>query len=325
MVQTTLKGNFALNVIGMTLPIGVTLITVPIYIAHIGAARYGVLSIVWLFLGYFGFLDFGLSRASTKALANLATRPIERSRIFVTALHLNLAFGICGALIIYLAGKLLLGHMFSMSDPLSAEVQAVIPWIACMLPMALVAGIGRGSIEAREHFFNVNLLDLTGVVFGTSHPGLMRRPHQSNIEYRRASGFRRQGHFGGLNVCVHCENRGDHHFPTFDQSAVKELFGFGAGVSVTNVIGPVLSSVDQVFVGSTLGAAAVAHYSVPMNLVNRSQIIAAALARTLFPRFARLDGNEAMDLAERTLISLAYAFASICAPAIIVGNVFMIL
>ena len=43
--------------------------------------------------------------------------------------------------------------------------------------------------------------------------------------------------------------------------------GFGAWVTVTNVIGPILVSIDRFFIASTLGANAVAYYSVPMSLV----------------------------------------------------------
>jgi hypothetical protein len=70
--------------------LAVAIVTVPIYVHHVGDARYGVISIVWILLGYFGFLDLGLSRASTNALSKLRDAPQpDRARVLLTTMTLN--------------------------------------------------------------------------------------------------------------------------------------------------------------------------------------------------------------------------------------------
>jgi hypothetical protein len=96
-----IKANFVFNVLGTLASLVVAFVTVPIYVSHIGAARYGVVSIVWLLLGYFGFLDLGLSRASVNALSKLkSSSQEERSKVLITTFSLNLALGTLGGLII---------------------------------------------------------------------------------------------------------------------------------------------------------------------------------------------------------------------------------
>ena len=72
MIRSRFSANFTYNVIGALLPLVVSLGTVPFYIHQIGLARYGVVTITWVLLGYFGFLDFGMSRASANASASLS-------------------------------------------------------------------------------------------------------------------------------------------------------------------------------------------------------------------------------------------------------------
>ena len=66
--RARIKVNFLINAAGMVVPLATSLITVPFYISELGAARYGILLLVWVLLGYFGFLDLGLARASANAL-----------------------------------------------------------------------------------------------------------------------------------------------------------------------------------------------------------------------------------------------------------------
>jgi O-antigen/teichoic acid export membrane protein len=90
----------------------------------------------------------------------------------------------------------------------------------------------------------------------------------------------------------------------------------------TSVVLTALASVDQFAIGSVMGVASVAHYGVPMSLVQRSSAIPMALGRTLFPRMSSLSGDAAHALGTRALAIMAYGFAAICAPAIILSSTF---
>jgi O-antigen/teichoic acid export membrane protein len=103
----------------------------------------------------------------------------------------------------------------------------------------------------------------------------------------------------------------------------RKLFGYGAWVSVSSLISPVLDTFDQMLIGRMLGAVAIAHYAVPMNLSMRSQVLATALARTLFPRMSREDAASARILTAQATVSLIYGFGAVCGPAIILAGPFL--
>jgi O-antigen/teichoic acid export membrane protein len=154
----TFKANFAINVLGTIVPLAVALLTVPIYVRRIGDARYGVLSIVWVLLGYFGFLDLGLSRAATNALARLRNAPHEaRTRVLVTTPVLNLGLGLFGSLCLAVFGSHLLQHVLGLSEALKPEIAQAFPWIVGLFPLALVSGVvsarwNRGNISCSRMY-----------------------------------------------------------------------------------------------------------------------------------------------------------------------------
>jgi len=317
--------NFVFNTVGSALPIVVALVTVPIYVHTIGAARYGVLSIVFILLGYFGFLDFGLSRASANALGKLGPDGdrCDRQRIILTSFYLNLSLGTLGGIILTLIGRWLANRFLHLSPDISAEFDAAFPWVTCMLPLALVSGVGVGAIESRERFLASNVLQTTGNVLGQVLPvtcALLFGPSLAIVIPAALAARLLTVVAIGTYVVRTEQIRG---WRVFDRGRGRALFSYGAWVSVTNLLSPLLESLDQLMIGSILGVAAVTYYAVPMSLATRSQIVAAALARTLFPRLSRLDATRAAALAQHSVVALAYGFGAICAPAILLAAPFL--
>ena len=149
MSKKSLRSSFIINLLSPTVRIAVAFITIPIYLHHVGVARYGVISITWVLLGFFGFLDLGLSRAVTNALAKLRDAPqSDRARVLLTTLGLNFIIGLVGGAVLFVFGAFLLEYFISVPDELRSEVSRSLPWIACLLPLTLLSTAGAGALES---------------------------------------------------------------------------------------------------------------------------------------------------------------------------------
>jgi len=319
----TLKINFVINVFGAIVPLVVALVTVPVYVRHIGDARYGVLSLVWVLLGYFGFLDLGLSRAAANALARLRHAPQgARAGVLVTTLVLNLGLGLFGSLCLAVFGNYLLQHVLAVPEALKLEIAQAFPWIVGLFPLALLSGVGIGALESRERFLLANVLQVSGMSLGQIAPVILAVVVSPSLAVViPAAAMARALTMAAILIAVY-RDEGPLSLAAFDRHQARKLLAYGGWISVSGIISPILSSLDQFVIGSVLNVAAVAHYAVPMNLVTRSQVFAGALTRTLFPWMSSVGPDEAHSLASRALLSLAYSYGAICAPAIILTPVF---
>ncbi len=321
-----LRNSFAINVAGAVIPLVVALVTVPMYVAHIGEARYGVMSIVWVLLGYFGFLDLGLSRAASNSLAKISpSEHAERSSVLVTSIVLNLCMAVIGTVILIFASGYLLQSVLSVPDNIKPEIASAIPWIACLLPLALVQGVGIGAIESRENFLTANILQVFGTTFGQVVPVLFAVFVSPSLSVVIPAAALSRGFSVLLVLFVVYHTEKPLRLRDFDRQKARSLLGYGGWITVSSVVTPFLNTLDQVVIGRVLGVSSVTYYSVPMNLVMRSQLITNALARTLFPRLSSSSRADATLVAERSMIVSAILYAGFCSTGIIFLRPFLTL
>ena len=163
--------NFIINLIGALLPIPVMILTVPVYIDYVGDARYGVISLIWVMIGYLGFLELGLAPATINALARLDhSDQRERARVIVTSFSINASMTFFGAFLLYLLGSYIVGGVVQVPIEIEDEVKAAMPWIALLLPLVILNGAGIDAIEARENFALANVLQVSGAIFAQILP-----------------------------------------------------------------------------------------------------------------------------------------------------------
>ena len=58
------------NLFGTGIPLLVGLISIPILLKSLGNQSFGLLTLIWTAIGYFGLFDFGLGRALTQQVAS---------------------------------------------------------------------------------------------------------------------------------------------------------------------------------------------------------------------------------------------------------------
>ena len=130
-----------------------------------------MVSLTWTLLVYLGVLDFGLSRAAANALGRLGhASSRERSPVLVTALFLNLLFGLSASAVLYGIGGALLWRWFPLSGELAQEAVAAFPWMIPMLPIALMTSVAIAALDSRERFLLSTTVSCCGLILSAVLP-----------------------------------------------------------------------------------------------------------------------------------------------------------
>lgn len=303
----SVKRHTFYNLCGAIVPSLISLVTVPAYLHLIGDARYGVLAIVWLFLGYFGLFDPGVTRAAAFHMSRLhePNQAKERESVFWTALLVNLSFGLVGGVVLYFAARPIFMSTFKMPESMRAEVMASLPWLAASIPVSIATGVLGGALQAREWFGVSNAINVGNVAISQIVPLAVAYWHGPDLRWLIPAVLIARM-FGSIPTFIAIWRAlplGIGGF--FDTKLLKSLFSYGGWVTVTNLLTPVLSTMDRMLIGSLLSAEAVAFYTVPFNLVSRASALPGSLATSLFPRLSRSSQEDSARLASDAVAALA--------------------
>ena len=319
-----LTKNWGLNMAGQVLPLITALIAMPFIVRGLGPERFGVLSIVWAVLGSLVLFDLGLSRSTTKFVAECLGRGEEQKfpSLFWTALWSQVLIGIVGALLMAAVVPYLEDRYLKLSPSNAAETKLSFLILAVSFPVVLGGNSIRGVLEAVQRFDVVNyvkiptyicmfLLPAIVLPLGLSLPAIVLLL----VVSRLAAGL------VYLAVCLRM-------FPSLrrnyslDYKLLGPLLTYGGWVSISNFLAPLLVYADRFVVGSVLGMSYVSYYTAPQEAISRGSVLPGALTTALFPALATLDASGGRDRVLELCVRAIKSLLLIMTPALLIICVF---
>jgi O-antigen/teichoic acid export membrane protein len=320
----SIKESTLANIIGAVSPIVIQIVTVPIYLRTIGNERYGLLSIVWLLLGYFGLFDFGFGRAIASRLAALHDAdPKQREAIFWSGTILSTATGLAGALLLFVVGRTIFSDMFHLTGEMGDEATAALPYIAATLPMATAISALSGTLQGRHSFVRMNLAQTLGMVLYQVLPLVIALEISTNLSWLVLGALVGRGLTALMMLRFCLTDVPASPRPYLVRAEIPSLMRYGGWVTVTGIVSPILTMFDRFMIGATNGMTAVAAYTVPYNIVSRASILPGALQNALFPRFAMAADEDATLLMSRGANFIAWSLTPVAVGGILLIDPFL--
>jgi len=301
--------NVVWNLIGIGVPAIVAIVAIPLLIEGLGTARFGVLTLAWMVVGYFGLFDLGLGRALTKVVAERigAGRDIEIPVVVWTAMSLMFALGFVGATIIASLSPWLVESALKIPEQLQGETLSAFWLLAISIPIVVSSTGLRGVLEAHQRFGIVNAIRLPLGMASFLGP-LAMLPFSNSIDSivlvlviaRLLSWLAHL--FACLWVVPELRTGA-----RFDRTLTGPLLSFGGWMTVSNIVGPLLLYLGRILIAVLISVEAVAYFVTPYEVIIKLLIIPGVLVSVLFPAFTQLfqvERSEVQHLYRKALLTI---------------------
>lgn len=284
--------NILLSFSGQALTFVVALLALPTTVHAYGIANYGIIALVITTLGAATILDLGLSRSTTKFVAERLASHDEQGVINViwSSTLMQMGLGLMLALVCIAVRSRILPHVDSKSLSLS-DASIVIFMVAAALPLTLASGSLRGALEGAQRFGLVSLIK------GVQNCSLYLVPavcgwFQLSVMQVAAvlSGSRLVVAVAYFAICASV-------FPNFWRFSLVDAFKhlkfwhYTGWLAISNIVVTFLINADRMLLAAWAGVAAVGYYAIPMEVVNGLSVIAGCITGVLMPVFSNFNAR----------------------------------
>lgn len=286
----SVKRNIVWNLLGNVLPLITGLILFPLIVAAYGLERFGLLTLAWALVGYFGLFDLGLARALTQLVSEQLAKQapaIDVSELIHTTLRLMWLLGLLGGIVLWLASPYIVIHLLKVSQALQQETIYAFSVLALLIPIAVHTSALRGILEALHLFKTASLIRMVmgvgtflGPYLASLYSGSLVGAIYALIVVRVVVWLMHIVAVKHSRILLVEGKR-------FNRRWLAPLLSFGGWMTVTNIIGPLMVYMDRFVIVSMLGAASVAYYVAPYEVVTKMLVVPVAISGVLFPLFAR--------------------------------------
>jgi O-antigen/teichoic acid export membrane protein len=277
------------NLLGAAVPALAALATVPLVVAGLGEAGYGLYSLVTAIVGYFAVIDINVTAGSVKYMAGQHARGEHRevAATFCFGLVVYLVIGVVGALGIFAGAHMLVTRVFAVPPALTLEATA------CLQLAAL--GFLFGQLQSYLNSVPQGLMrfDVSGrieMVFGTLVPLLTVAVLLMGYGLLEVIALR------VLASSVHCLVlwRGIRRLlPELrwrwpGEGLRANILGFSAWSCLSRFAALSYAHADKLIIGALVGVTGLAYFTVASTLANRVLGLTFRLSGIFFPAASAL-------------------------------------
>lgn len=281
---SSLFKNSFWNILGLILPLAVGIYFIPKIILGVGVERFGLLSAIWVFLGYFSIFDLGLSKGMTLFISKaIHTKNLASiGPLLWTSVLASFGLSALVSAILWAASYTTFAIIFDVTPELLPEVLEAGRWALIGIPITIVTTLLKGAIEAKQDFKRLNWIQVFNGIYNYASPILVITSNQPLVSILQILILWKVIILVGHFYLLYSHFGRSLKFKWAEKSEMRQVIKFGGWLTVSNIISPIMSYFDRFFLGGFAPFSQIAYYTVPFDLLQKALGVPVSISRVAF-------------------------------------------
>jgi O-antigen/teichoic acid export membrane protein len=272
--------------IGLIMPLVAGVFSIPLLIEEYGQERFGLLGLVWLGVGYFSLFDMGMGRTLTRIVSQHISRgnKADINPIISNAFQLLMGLGVTGGVVLAFFSKDLVSMLLNQENlNLFGDAIQSLYVLSAGIPVIVITAGLIGVLEAHQQFKEIaKIRILLGLSTFLAPLLAVQFDERISVATVLLLAIRIMAMIAYYRVCNVLYPKLSLKTP-INLVVIKLFAGYAGWLTISNIIGPIMTTMDRFLISAKLGLSWVTYYVTPYEMLSRLQVIPQAVSGVLFP------------------------------------------